>query len=412
MSPRGVSTSHVTLHSSSRTETISWSHNYTFYSFYSTYSTPQQPQDIHRAADKVFGAVLTMSLLLGTLANTAAFLYFRSRGRGMSGTTYLLITTNDIIVSAGALPVSVSFLTGRDPGLLFRSEGGCTAWWFLWHIVVRMSIFLVICMCVSRTVALLRPFFLQKIRLLVLAVLFFLALQVSQLLGFYLLDGTQIVFASTHARPLLTVLPRVITSKTFQLLLTSRNMIYVVPAFVVATSCVVSAVLLNKSKQRGRKFQRNLHRSRKKATITILLFALVYGVCNLPMVFEYIVQTAAIHTTSLHWLAELFKFDSLQYYNSTTNILLISVNSAVNPMLYFWRMPGFRRYISTRICRILEKPKRYIGAVLLDQVSPVHAPLPYSFKTKKQRRKWSKTVEKQRKKKAQEHIALLQMNRL
>ena len=114
----------------------------------------------------------------------------------------------------------------------------------------------------------------------------------------------------------------------------------------------------------------------------------------------------------LVFIAELFKFDSLQYYNSTTNILLISVNSAVNPMLYFWRMPGFRRYISTRICRILEKPKRYIGAVLLDQVSPVHAPLPYSFKTKKQRRKWSKTVEKQRKKKAQEHIALLQMNRL
>jgi hypothetical protein len=277
-----------------------------------------------------------------------------------------------MIISITVLPVSISFLAERSPLILFRSSIGCAAWWYLWQIVVRMSIFLVICVCISRTIALKFPFFTQKIRYLIPAVATFLLLQVANLIGFYLHDHVKIVFVEKFARPEMTLMKwKVLKRIFFRFLLISRNMIYVVPAFVVLVSCIASAVLLNRSKHIVQ--QRELQRSRTRATITIFLFALVYGVCNLPMVYDYIAQTDAMYRNDYSSYKKQLAFDTHSFYNNTTNLLMIAANSAANPALYFWRMPRLRRHILSRVHRVRrvsKKLRRYSRSIPRPQGFP------------------------------------------
>ena len=99
--------------------------------------------------------------------------------------------------------------------------------------------------------------------------------------------------------------------------------------------------------------QRELQQSRNRATVTILLFALLYGVCNVPFVVSQILLTHFSVTKNLRKFDILFTFDSLFYYRTATHILLLAVNSAANPILYFWRIPSLREYTLTGIRRIL-----------------------------------------------------------
>ena len=91
--------------------------------------------------------------------------------------------------------------------------------------------------------------------------------------------------------------------------------------------------------------QRELQQSRNRATVTILLFALLYGVCNVPLLVIYIIRTVSVATYNDMKLGyELFKFDELDYYYTAVSIILPAANSAANPALYFWRMPALREY--------------------------------------------------------------------
>ena len=88
---------------------------------------------------------------------------------------------------------------------------------------------------------------------------------------------------------------------------------YVVAAFAVAICCVISVIKLTKQKQEDR--SRELQQARNKATMTILLFALVYGVCNVPLVIDFVIQTHTIHSDAE--VQDFFEFDesSGRYYH-------------------------------------------------------------------------------------------------
>ena len=341
------------------------------YSFYYTVTPGLESAgepEFNEITDKIIGFILTIFFVFGTLGNIGSFVYFRSKKRYVSNTTYMLITVNDIIVSVTVLPVGISFLSAREPGLFFGNEISCTVWWYLWHNAVRMSIFLVICLCISRTLALMKPFYQQKIRFLILAVVTYFLLQIIEFIGFYLVVGVkvhqiiknqenkrlEILFHPISARPQMFV--PFSSSKTiiFRIFIFIRNTTFSAPAFVVAASCIISAVLLRESNKQVR--QMEIRKSRKRATITILLFALVYGVCNVPMVVEYILQTyAASRQDGWEWFNDVFSFDTLWNYSNTTHIVLIAANSAANPVLYYWRMSPLRELISAEMKRFAWK---------------------------------------------------------
>ena len=294
------------------------------------------------AADLTYGSICFLCVLIGTFGNIVSFIHFKSEKRGISSVLYMFITANDIAVSIILLPVGISFVSKRQPGIIFGNKYGCESWVFMWRIAISVSIFLVLCLSITRTISLLRPFKQQKIRYMVITVATYLVLMIvrvayqrsfSSMVSFSVYTSSCTMYFDLNTAPAADIVA----------ILMSYNIVYTAPSLVVATSCAISAVILTRRKENVQ--QRELQQSRNRATVTILLFALLYGVCNVPLLVIYIIRTVSVATNNDMKLGyELFKFDELDYYYTAVSIILPAANSAANPALYFWRMPALREY--------------------------------------------------------------------
>ena len=245
--------------------------------------------NFNHAADVIYGTICCLCFLLGTVGNIVSFLYFKGKKRDISSVIYILITANDLVVSVIIVPVGISWLSERSPGIVFGTSLSCKAWAYLWGIAVLYSIFLVLCLSITRTVSLIRPFQQQKIRNLLIAIVSYFLLILALLIGLHVQKGIEVRFSPSDLHCDFFLKP---DGHIPIILLVILNSVYMAPAFVVVISCVISTVLLTR---RNIAQQRELQLSRNKATVTILLFALVYGVCNVPLVVDYIFLTYAIH---------------------------------------------------------------------------------------------------------------------
>ena len=268
-----------------------------------------------------------------------SFLYFKAKKRDISSAIYMLITANDIVVSVLVVPVGISFLSERSPGIVFGTSLSCKAWTYLWRIAVAQSIFLVLCLSITRTLSLIRPFQQQKIRYLLIAIVSHFLLILALTIVVHVQDGE---FKFTPWLSLCALYLNADETVTVILLTTITNLVNIAPAFVVVTSCIITAVLL--TRRNNVAGQQELQQSRNRATVTILLFALVYGVCNVPLAVHSILGTYAYHTDNWKWYINLMQLDKqLYFYNAITTVSL-AVNSAANPILYFWRMARLREF--------------------------------------------------------------------
>ena len=259
----------------------------------------------------------------------------------------MMITANDILVSIAILPLGTSLMSNRQPGPLFGNRYGCEASVYYWETVVALSIFLVMCLSISRTISLLRPFKQLKLKYLIISVMMFLATYLASLLLIHFTQDMDIHFYPSLARC------RWNDTNTFDMAETIThflfyNTVFTAPALIVATSCVISAVLLTRRNKDAQ--LRELQQSRNRATVTILLFALLYGVCNIPIVVDMILLTHGMNNKD--WHLNLFKFDTQGFYGNTVWLLLPAVNSTANPILYGWRMPRFREVTLNEIRRM------------------------------------------------------------
>ena len=326
-------------------------------------------EEFDGTADKIFGSILCMFFVFGTFGNIASFIYFQAQKRDITCTTYMMITANDIILSVSVLPIGISLLSGRDPGKFFENEICCAVWWYIWFTTTIMSVFLVTCLCVTRTLLLLKPFYSQRIRFLIAATVIYLLLQTAQLIGFHKM-ATKLQYVVKSIRPTLIVHPKTLSTTGFQLLLASKNITLVIPMIVVATCCALSATSL--IKKRGKIQLEKEQAPNRRDTVTILLFALIYGVCNLPLVVDNALTEHAYHTAGENWYNELHSFDKQWYYYNTVHLGLIAANSAANPVFYLWRMSPLREYILSTMWRLTGTQNRtagYQAASLTDQPS-------------------------------------------
>ena len=317
-----------------------------------TTSAPFLTWSPDNTADRTCGSICFLLFLIGTLGNIVSFLYFKfkSKRRDISSVIYQIITANDTVISLTILPVGISYWSRRDPGPLFGNRYGCAAWVYLWEISVSLSVFLVTCLSITRTISLLVPFMQQKVRYLTMAVLIYSGLMLGRTIILHTLEDIEILFSVDFLQCGLFLTGRP-NPAVLLCLLVSRNIAYTVPAFVVAISCVISAVLLTR---RNKQVQgRELQQSRNRATVTILLFALLYGVCNLPLVVDLILRTHSMRVMDAEWYFNIYAFDKKYYYRTITTTLLLAANSAANPILYFLRMPHLRGVIVTRCKQIL-----------------------------------------------------------
>ena len=131
-----------------------------------------------------------------------------------------------------------------------------------------------------------------------------------------------------------------------------RGIVYIAPVFVVVMSCILSMVLLRRKTVNVQ--QRELQKSRRRATITILFFALLYVFCNIPYLLHVLVFLVNFSGLIPRLKYRLYQFDIRNYYISAIGTLLLAANSTINPLLYLWRMHPLREYLLAKLRKCYE----------------------------------------------------------
>ena len=296
-----------------------------------------EKETFNAAADITYGLYCCLSFAMGTFGNIISFLHFKSKRRDIANVIYMFITGTDIVISILVLFTGLSYLSERDPGKVFGNEYGCAVWIHTISVSVNFSVFLTVCLSVSRTLSLLYPFKQQKVRYMVIVVTGFLLATSSVEIGTSLMIDLRKKFSYYFVTCVFEM--NGTDRSTITVLMVINIIIRLTPAFIVALSCVISVMELTRRNEELQ--QRELQQSRNRATITILLFSLLYELCNLPHALLMII---ILH----NWLyndreldSNVFQFDK-KYYLNNAMYYLIPGNSAANPVLYFWRMPSLR----------------------------------------------------------------------
>ena len=224
----------------------------------------------------------------------------------------------------------------------------CTVWTYVWHVTSRLSIFLVVVLSVSRTYYLIKPFYKQRIAPSVGVIVAYSLFQVGQTVGFQSQDGTKVAFVPPMARCVMLFATSETNGITLYLDL-ARVISFILPMCVVFVSSAISIKVTLKKRDiylRNGSGQTELRKSRNRATLTIILFALVYALFNGPLVVSEILHTIDYHT---NYKFDFHSFDYngkyLLYYDNFVSMLSVSLNAAINPLLYLWRMPSAREFV-------------------------------------------------------------------
>ena len=112
----------------------------------------------HPSVDQFLATILLICLLFGTPANVFSIRHFYSAKRSISTYLYLAITIIDTCSCFSHLPVMVSLYAARPPAL-FSSSAVCAFWEIFFSFCQRGSMFLVMTLSLTRTIAITLPFY-------------------------------------------------------------------------------------------------------------------------------------------------------------------------------------------------------------------------------------------------------------
>ena len=227
--------------------------------------------------------------------------------------------------------------------LMFKHEWFCVGWGFVWQASIRLSIFLVAVLSISRTVSLVYPFYkIQRKTILIPVILYLILVLGQQVLP--IVAGKSFWYARrlSMCTWLLTDVVALNTTEFKVLHFTFITLEYVIPAFPIIISCIITICLLN----RRRKFSTSAGAILKsEATKTIIYLTLAYIFFNAPLIIVCILESITVLSD--------FKF-KIQQFGLPVPVLnfiytlignhAVALNSTTNVMIYFCRKQGLRTF--------------------------------------------------------------------
>ena len=299
--------------------------------------------------DKLLALLLVICGLIGTSGNMMAIKYFLStRRRDLAAVLYMISCICDFLISLGQYPVVVALFLSRAPGM-FNNLSFCSAWHVFFFLLQKVAIFVVMILSVSRTVAIVLPFYqVKRLPVLGAVLIYSIALVIHDIVGatvtakfFYLSVG-----------PFCLLMPlgsAAGSAVTFIMVLTVA-----IPSSITFVSFIVSVLHLTGQKAIG-----STQSNSKEASYTIAIFTGCFILCNLPYCLILILENIR-ETSKIQYPGPYLKHEIMYWYAwPISNVFFIVLNSAINPILYYRRMAGFSKWCRKRInfCSTTVKPK-------------------------------------------------------
>ncbi|KAL5249015.1 hypothetical protein ACHWQZ_G018011 [Mnemiopsis leidyi] len=288
--------------------------------------------------DKLLALFLTVCGLIGTSGNFMAIKYFLStRRRDLAAVLYLLSCICDFLLGLVQYPVVVALFLSRAPGM-FNNLTFCSTWNVFFFLLQKVAIFVVMILSVSRTVAIVLPFYqVKRVPVLAAVLLYSVALIINDVIGattmakfYYLSVGSFCVLQPTTDEAKGGV--------TIMLALTVA-----IPSFITFLSFIVSVLHLTRLKAVA-----STQSNSKEASFTIAIFTGCFILCNLPYCLILVLENIRI-TANIPYPGPFLENEIVFWYAwPISSVVFIVLNSAINPILYYRRMAGFSKWCRKR----------------------------------------------------------------
>ena len=291
----------------------------------------------YRICDVLLATVLCVCFLVGFPGNILSLRYFLSKpGRSLSASLYIASCCIDSVTSIVHLPAAAVLFNQRNPGIM-DNPIFCSFWYLTILFLQQMSMFLVLLMSVSRTLAIMYPFFRINKRAVILSI---------PVYAMYIILSYVVTHFSAFTwyikSNILCFVGPVDDSLSFPFEI-NYSICIGVPPILIAVAFILTIMKL-------RKEQNNVQSASKKkmiqASVTISYFTAVFLACNLITFASsllYLVTVEILHDQDLYYANEFMSF----YWWFLSSLFCMVLNAVLNPILYFWRMKELRLFILT-----------------------------------------------------------------
>ena len=240
-----------------------------------------------RTYDHVLGWIFIIGTVVGVLGNSSAICFFwPRRKKTIHDMLYLLISAVDLVTVSLSFPLIASLLNDRHY-LLFGNEKFCEMWILTVVLSIRMSIFLAMVICVTRTMILKYPKRLINGSLIISVIIgYFVFLVLVDVI--YVLNKWVYLGFSHHFSSCGIIFSR--ETKYARLMGTILQVITLfAPSFIIFICFIVGMRILLTRPAVSSKTRKGFH----KVSITISIFTAIFLLFNSPYVVRSIWSLAS-----------------------------------------------------------------------------------------------------------------------
>ena len=288
------------------------------------------------ALDLLFFVAYVLCFTVGTTGNSFALNFFLGKKRDIASVTYVFISLNDLLVGVLTLPLTLPVTTAgaRQGFILERPDWFCNVWGLVWYVCGLMSVWLVAVVSITRCIVIVFPLskLFIRIRTVVMVIVGYLGVVLVQAtIPYWVGDIYDYMIYTAHCGWDSSWLDDYPTfKKVYSNILTAEYYIVVLP---IVMSSFTTIFVLNRPRF-------NMSDSNKRVTTTILCFTVLYLVCNIPSCTFQLVH--ALRTTfgvsiPVDWM--------IPYTTMLNQVLVVTLNAALNPIIYVWRTRAFRNHV-------------------------------------------------------------------
>ena len=355
------------------------------------------PRDFNAAGDQAIGAVLCLCSVLGVVLNIAFLCYFLSKPALTSNSryfarAYVLVAAVDLLIALSLIPyIDAAFSTKRQGKLFTWSKSGaesgrgplssptesrvCEIWAVLSKILLEMAVCLVAFISVSRLALLCSPTrMFSPVLAWVLPLVYGIGNTLFKMV--LLLTGTARVFYLSGVMTCEMIVQLTeeegepIKAEEWRWELTLRALACIqsgMTAIPISLSCLISVIYLLNAERKADKVRSKKTRQigkmgvskQREATLSVIIFTLIYIILHVPTLLYYVnlVRWSVSIIPGEMTKAELrrshgthFRSDFEKHYMWVVFVIVFTaINSAVNPVFYFFRMRGFREFVRVKM---------------------------------------------------------------
>lgn len=290
--------------------------------------------------------VLIFSTFLGTIANLLALKHFIAK-KNVFFNAFKMVALSDILICLLSTFYGISLIAGRAP-LLFSNIHFCWGWSIFWKILVRFSLHLVAIQSTFRTIKICQPF--RALNNIILAVVASFDLLI--IIGVTVFSS-RVLFMPFYTKTFASCLGReirqTVDSSRFLFLIWLCNS--VLPFPVILTCCVLCLIkLVRRNRAAVKKFGKQLlSRDISYSIVSLLVFSLTGFAFNLVSLAPF--SRNPFFQEIDEGASKRINIWFLLYGNVIFRELLITLNSILNPFIFFWRMAELRGNILSTVIR-------------------------------------------------------------